>query len=126
MLEVVLPHALILSTIDVFVDTAAVGFIVCPVAIINVSINMDESTFAVSSVFTPLTRVLGTITPRLLTETISNSSLPLPSVDGPSLESVWWPLLARLIWIVEVPRHGFAGFLLREILAATHLFCTYH
>jgi len=125
-LEVVLPHALILSTIDVFVDTTAVGFIICPVTIINVSIDMDESTLAVSSVFTPLTRVLGAVTPCLLAKTISESPLPLPSVDSSSLESVWWPLLARLIWIVEVPGHGLAGFLLREVLAATHLFGTYH
>jgi hypothetical protein len=125
-LKVIFPHAFVLSTINVLVDTSAVGLIVSPVAVINVSIYMNETTFTVSSVFTPFAAVLGSITPCLLAETVTESTLPLASVNCTSLESISWALLSRLIRVICVLGDCLTGFFLSEILAGAHLFRPKH
>ena len=123
-LQVVLPHAFVLSSIDMFVDTSAIRLIVGPVAIIDVTVDMDESAFAVGPILTPLARVLGPIVPRLLTETVTEAALPLPGVHGTSLKGVRRSLLALLVRVVHVPRHRLTGLLLGEVLTAAHLLCS--
>ena len=126
MLQVVLPHALVLRTIHVLVDSASISFIVSPVSIIDVTVNMNESTLAMSSVFSPLARVLGTITPSLLSEAIAETTLPLACVDGESLESVGRSLFTGLICIVDPLSHRLTCLLLREVLATTYLLSLQH
>lgn len=82
MLQVILPLAFILGAIDVLVDSWAIGFVIRPETIIDVSVDMDELTFAVGSVFPPLSDILGAIRPRLFTKSISEAALPLASVNG--------------------------------------------
>ena len=123
-LQVVLPHAFVLSSIDMFVDTSAICLVVSPVAIIDVTVDMDESAFAVGPILTPLARVLGPVVPCLLTETVTEAALPLPGVYGTSLEGVRRSLLALLVWVVHVPRHRLTGLFLSEVLTAAHLLCS--
>mmetsp|Transcript_16812 Transcript_16812/g.21278 ORF Transcript_16812/g.21278 Transcript_16812/m.21278 type:complete len:331 (-) Transcript_16812:150-1142(-) len=122
-LQVVLPHALILRTVDVLVDTTTIGFIVGPVPVINVSIDMNKSALAMCTVFSPLSRVFGPVAPGLFAETITESALPLASVHRACLESVGWALLTCLIGIVDALCHGLARLLLCEVFATAELFC---
>ena len=83
MLQVVLPHALVLGPIHVLVNTATVGLVVSPVSIIDVPINMDKAALTMGPILTPLTAVSGSIVPRLLAHAIPEATLPLALVDGP-------------------------------------------
>jgi len=121
-LKVVLPETLILGTVHVFIDSTAVCLIVCPVAVIDVAIYVDESSLAVGSVFSPFSRVLCTVRPCLLSESITEATFPLASIDSAGFELVRLPRLAWLIRIVEPFRDGFTCFFLREVLAASQLF----
>jgi len=84
----------------VFVDSTAIRLIVCPVAIVDISINVNETTFSMGSVLTPLTTVLGPVIPSLFAETITEATLPLACVDSTSLEGVVSALFSLLVWIV--------------------------
>ena len=77
MLEIILPHALVLSTVHMLVDTTAICLVIGPVAVIDVAIHVDKSSLAMSSVLTPLTAVLGPIVPSLLAKAITEAALPL-------------------------------------------------
>ena len=61
MLEIILPETLVLSSVHMLVDTPSIGFVVGPVAVIDVAIDVNESTFTVGSVLTPLAAVFGPI-----------------------------------------------------------------
>lgn len=82
MLQVIFPKALILGSIHVLVDTTAIGLVICPVAVIDIAIDMDKATFTMGSILSPLSTVLGSVIPSLLAEPISESTLPLTFVDG--------------------------------------------
>ena len=71
------------------------------ILIIDISINMDESSLTMRSVFSPLASILCTIRPGLLPKSISEATFPLSGIDCTSLELVWLSLLTWLIWIVE-------------------------
>ena len=122
MLKVIFPHALILSSIHVFVNAAPIGLVISPISIVNVSINVYEAAFAMCPILSPLSTVLGSVVPRLLAEAIAEASLPLTSVDGSCFESVRSTRFSLLVWIVNILGYCLASFLLREIFAASKLF----
>jgi hypothetical protein len=99
MLEVVSPHPLTLLSIDMLVDTNTVCFAVCQLAIINVTISVNEFAYSISSVLTPLTDVPGSIRPYLLTEAVTELALPLAGVYSSCLERVRCSLLPPFIRI---------------------------
>ena len=101
-----------------FVNTAAISLVIGPVAVIDVAVNVNKATLSVSSILTPFARVLSTIAPGLLAESVAETALPLAGVDGARLERVGRALLARLVCIVDALRDGLTGLLLGEILAA--------
>ena len=107
-----------------FVDSAAVCLVVGPVAIVDVSIDMNETTFTMSSVLAPLSAIFGSIIPGLLTETVTEATLPLACVDCSSLESVGRTLFPLLVWIVSILRYRLTSFFLGEILATAKLLGT--
>ena len=88
MLQIVLPLSFILSSIHVFVNSKAICLVICPEPIINVSVYVDESTFAVSSVLPPLSDVLGSVRPGLFSKTIPEASFPLACIDSSCAEFV--------------------------------------
>ena len=108
------------------VDTTSVCLIIGPVSVINVTIYVNESAFAVGSVLTPLSGVFGPIVPVLFTEAISEPTLPLTRIHGSRLEGVRRPLLSVLVGIVHVFGHSFSCLFLGEVLAAGHLFRSQH
>ena len=65
-----------------FVNTTAIGLVIGPIAVIDITIDVDETAFAVSSVLSPLSAVFGSIIPGLLAKTIAETTLPLACVDG--------------------------------------------
>jgi hypothetical protein len=99
MLEVVFPHPLILRSIHTLVDTETVWFFVFPMAIIDVTISLNEFTFSMSSVLAPLSNVLGTVRPDLLAEAVTELTLPLAGVYSSGLERVRCTLLPNFIRI---------------------------
>ena len=103
------------------VDAATIGFVIGPVAVIDVAVNVDEAALAVRAVLSPLSRVLGTVIPGLLSKTISEAALPLACVDSARLESVGRTRLSLLVRVVKILGHSLASLLLREVLAAAEL-----
>ena len=126
MLVVIFPVAFKATSFAIGVHTEAISLVIHPVAIIDVTVNMNESTLAMSSVFSPFARVLGTITPSLLSEAIAETTLPLACVDGESLEGVGRSLFTGLICIVDPLSHRLTCLLLREVLATTYLLSLQH
>jgi hypothetical protein len=93
------------------IDSVSVGFVIDPIAIVNISINMDELSFSMGSIVLPLPLVLRTIWPLLNSVPISKSTNPLSLVSGISLEGIGRPLLSLGIWVVcSVLRDGFSAF----------------
>ena len=89
MLKVIFPHALILSSIHVFVNAAPIGLVISPISIVNVSINVNEATFAMGSILSPFSTVFCSVVPCLLTKAITEATLPLTRIDSSCFESVW-------------------------------------
>ena len=121
-LQVVLPHALVLRAIHMLVDTATIGLIVGPVAVIDVAVDVDEPTLAVGPVLSPLAAVLGSVAPRLLTEPVAEPTLPLAGVHGAGLERIRRPILPSLVRVVDLLGDRLARLLLSEVLRAAELF----
>ena len=101
MLQIVFPKSLVLSTVDVLIDSTSISLVIGPVTIINISVNMDESTLTVCSVFSPFTGIFSTVWPGLLSKSVTEASFPLTSIDSTSFELVWWSLFAWLVRIVK-------------------------
>jgi len=98
------------------VYTIAISFIVDPVTIVNVAINVDELSFTMGSVVLPVSIVERTIWPFLLTVAISEASNPFSVVSGACFESVGASLLSFGIWIVRsIFRNCFTRFINSEI-----------
>ena len=114
-LQIILPFSFIHCAIDMFIDTRAICFIVCPETIVNVSINMDELAFSMSTILPPLANVLCSIRPCLLSKTVAEASFPLTCVDCSSFELVRRPLFSWLIWFVKTFRDSLARFFLSEV-----------
>jgi len=87
-LKVIFPQSFVLSSIYVLVGSPSICLVICPVPVINISINVDETAFTVGTVLTPLTAVFSTIVPSLFSETVTESSLPLTCVSGTRLECI--------------------------------------
>ena len=126
MLQVVFPHALVLGTVHVLVDTAAVGFVVSPISIIDVAVNMNKTAFSMSTILSPLTAVLGPIIPRLLAEAVSETAFPLTGVYCTRFECIGRALLSLLVGTIQVLGNSLAGLFLREVLAAAELLGSQH
>lgn len=120
-LEIVLPHAFILSSVDVLVDTRTICLVVCPVTIIDITIYMGELSLTVSAILTPFSLIPGSIRPHLDAPAVSETAFPLSCIDRTCLELISWPVLTGLVGVVETLSHGLAGFFLSEVLAAAKL-----
>lgn len=103
------------------VNATTVRLVIRPVAVVYVTVDVGESAFSVRSVLSPLSTVLGSITPRLLAKSIAETAFPLACVHCFGLERVRGPVFSRLVWVVQLLRHRLSGLLLREVLAAAEL-----
>ena len=126
MLQVVFPHALVLGTIHVLVDTSAVGFVISPISIVDVAVDMNKTAFAMSTILSPLTAIPGPIVPRLLTEAVTEAAFPLTSVYCTRFECIWRTLLSLLVGTIQVLSNSLSGLFLREVLAASELLGSQH
>lgn len=88
MLQIVDPVALVLSAIDMNVDSLSVSLIVSPLAVIDVAIGMPELALAVSLVVEPVPLVLSAIGPYLHAVSMTLVSQPLASVNGSILKDM--------------------------------------
>ena len=126
MLQVILPHALVLGTINVLVNAATIGLVIGPISVIDISIDMNKATLTMSPILTPFTAIPGSVVPRLLTEAVSEASLPLTCVNSSRLEGIWCTLLALLVWPIDVLGDSLTRLLLSEVLARAELLCPQH
>ena len=126
MLQVVFPHALVLGSVHMLVDTAAVGFVVSPISIVDVAVDMNKTTLSMSTILSPLTAVLGPIVPRLLTEAVTETAFPLTGVYCTRFKCIGSALLPLLIGTIQVLGNSLAGLFLRKVLATTELFGSQH
>jgi len=121
MLQIVLPFSFVHSAIYMLVNPCAIRFVVSPVTIVNVSINVDKLAFSMSTIFSPLSHVLSSIRPGLLAETITETSFPLTIVHGTSFKLVSRSLLSWLIGFINAFRHSLSCFFLGEVFRRAHL-----
>jgi hypothetical protein len=103
------------------VHTIAVGLVISPEAIVDVSINMDEFTLAMGSVLSPLSYVLCSIWPLLFSKAVSETSFPLSDVYCSGFELIGRALLSLLIWLVCVFRYSFLRLFVCEVLAGAYM-----
>jgi hypothetical protein len=97
------------------IDPSSVGFVVCPLAFINISVDMAEFSDALSSVFSPVAHEPSTVRPGLLTPAVSEASFPLAAVDSPSFEDIRGPFFSFLVGIVHIFSHSFFALFISEI-----------
>jgi len=69
------------------VDSKAIGFIIFPLAFVDITICVPEFSSAVSLILAPLTLVLGTIGPDLHTRSVSHSIFEVSLIDCSILEN---------------------------------------
>lgn len=89
MLLVVFPLTNILSSIGVGVCPIAVGFVVQPIAFVNVTICVIQLAVAVCFSIAPLSFVPRAIEPLLLSLAVSLAEVPLALVDCATFECNW-------------------------------------
>lgn len=94
MLQIVLPLALVPSSIAVSVLSVSMGLVSLPVTVVLVTIDMVEDSLTVCFVVLPVTFVSGSIWPCLGTHSVSHVVLPLSLVSGFVLKLVLGPLIA--------------------------------
>jgi len=98
------------------IDTGTIGFIVCPIAIINVAVHVDKFTLTMRSILTPLTSINSTVWPNLFTEPVTESTSPLAIIAGTRCKNVLWPIFTGRIRIVDSLGHSLTGLLLCKVL----------
>jgi hypothetical protein len=70
------------------IDTISISFIIHPITIIDVAVNVDELSFAVGSVVFPVSVVESAVGPFLFTVAVSEASNPFAVVGGSCFECV--------------------------------------
>ena len=115
MLLIILPMALIPGTLSINVCASPVGFVIHPLAFVDVTIDVVEFPLAESLPVVPLAFVLGTISPAHGTSPVSEAAEPLSIVYG--LILVLIGLDVGLLLSLEDPVQSFLGFFLRKVLA---------
>ena len=81
-MQIVSPVALILSTIDMRIDTITVGFVFLPFAFVYVTICMPEFALSIGLVSAPISFILGSIGPDLDTWAVAHTILKIAFVHG--------------------------------------------
>ena len=76
------------------VGTVSVGFIVTPLAFVDVSVSMNKFSKAVSLVSLPLSLVLGAVGPHLMPVAVLHPVEPLTGVNCTAWESHGWQRLS--------------------------------
>jgi hypothetical protein len=117
MLQIIFPFALIHCAIYMFVNARAISFIVGPESIVYITVNVNEFTFPMGSIFAPLSGVLCSIRPCLLSKPVSKSALPLASINCARFEFVRRSVISRLVSLVNSLAYRFSCFLLSKVLA---------
>ena len=93
MLEIIAPVTLIFRAIDMGVDAITVRFIVLPLAIEDIPINMPELAFAMSFIILPFAFIASAIRPHLDTATVPHVTSPLPVIYCTILKPVLLSIL---------------------------------
>jgi hypothetical protein len=104
------------------VNTESVGLVIGPLPIVDISIDVHELSLTVGMVLSPLSRVLSTVRPMLLTLAVTETSLPLTVVDSTALETIRWALLTTLVRIEGfLRRNSLLALFISEVLAASNI-----
>ena len=100
MLQIVPPHAFILSSLHIVIGALAVGHVVVPHSIVSIAVYMQELALTMGFVILPLSNVFGPIVPSLLAKPFAHLTSPLTIIYSTSLENERWPLF--FLYLVKV------------------------
>ena len=84
------------------VDTLAVGLVINPVTLVDVTIDMSKLTVPMSPIILPTAFIAGPIRPYLSAFTIAEAAEPLSCVLGSRAVCVCRPLLPLGIWVIRL------------------------
>lgn len=104
MLQVIFPVALVPGSVHVDIDAIAVGFVIVPLALKHVAINVPELALAACLVEPPIPFVAGTIRPDLHTIAMLHVAKPLPLVHSSVLEDDF-AFILQLMLTVRIDSH---------------------
>lgn len=79
----------VISTVDVVVDALAIGFVVLPITLVDVTVSVYQFTLTEAPIRHPLTGVHGSIGPCLRSLTISLTIHPVSIVHSTRLQPDW-------------------------------------
>ena len=92
-LQIILPVAFILCSIDVGIYSVPVGLIVLPLTVKDVTVDMPELPLTMSLVVDPFAFIACTVWPDLDAVAVADIPLPLAFIDCPILEPVLLSIL---------------------------------
>jgi hypothetical protein len=82
MLTIFFPLSDVPGSVQVLVSAFALGFVVYPVAFVDVTVRMDETTLAITLVVLPVAHILAAVCPYLGAFTFSEAITgPLPEIN---------------------------------------------
>lgn len=120
-LEIILPLPLVLSSIDMDVDSLPVGLVIDPVSLVHITVDVSELSETMGSVVLPVAFVAGTIGPNLFPEAVTEATHPLACILGTRRVGVSRSLLSSRVRIEWHVRNGLFLFNCREVAAVSSL-----
>ena len=87
MLEIISPVTLISGSVSVLIDSVALGLVISPVAVIDITLRVIKFPFSVRFVVLPLPFVFCAIGPNLHTVAVAVQTLPFSGKHSPILKS---------------------------------------
>jgi hypothetical protein len=89
LLLVVFPASFEHCTADVAVDAGALGSVIHPLALVGVTVGVDQATITRGHVVLPIALVVGAVTPQLFASAGAFAVFPLPLIDVFRVELYW-------------------------------------
>ena len=103
------------------VHSVAIRFVVDPVSLVYVAIDMDELSLAVRSVVFPITFVARAVRPDLFAKPVAEAANPLPEISSPRFEGVELSILPFGVRIIDGLAYGFFLLVQGEVAAVCPL-----
>ena len=72
--------------LSVSIESIPIRFVIFPLTVINISVDVEKFSFSIRFVVFPLTDVLGSVGPDLSAEALADVSVPLSFIFDPILE----------------------------------------
>lgn len=101
-LQIVFPLTLVKSSVLMLVDSIAAGSVHLPLAVVDISLGMNEPPFPTGTVKRPVTDVLGTVRPAHCAESVSEIADPLSLINAACFVLVGRSFLSFSQWVIPL------------------------